>query len=238
MPQIMSEWLSFLPDLILLDYYGSKLIEGLIVTLKLTSISFFIGFFLGISITLGRLSHSKYLHYLARAYVYFFRGSPLLVQLFLFYYGLGSMIEFWEKIGLWWFFQNPWYCCLFIFSLNSAAYQSEIFRGSFLSVATEQREASKALGLSCSVIFLRIILPQAMIMALRPLGNEFILMVKSSAIASLVTVYDLMGIAQSIYSRTFDFQIYVWISIIYLFIVWLINRFIVLIEYRLTRYLR
>ncbi|WP_455474664.1 ABC transporter permease [Bartonella sp. B30(2025)] len=232
------EWLHFLFDPDLLNHYGLKLINGLIVTCKLVFIACSIGFIFGILVTLARLSNNKPLQYFAHAYVYFFRGSPLLAQLFLFYYGLGSMSRFWQQIGLWWFFQNAWYCCLFIFSLNSAAYQSEIFKGSFLSVKIGQREASKALGLSRSVTFFKIILPQAMVLAIRPLGNEIILMIKSSAIASLVTVYDLMGIAKLIYSRTFDFQVYIWAALIYLFIVELINRFIALLERHLTRYLR
>ncbi|ATO57261.1 ABC transporter permease [Bartonella sp. 1-1C] len=228
----------FLFNPALLNRYSLKLFDGFIVTLKLVSISCSIGLLLGILITFIRLSNNKPLQYLARAYIYFFRSSPLLAQLFLFYYGLGSLSSFWQQIGLWWFFQNAWYCCLFIFSLNSAAYQAEIFRGSLLAVAAEQREASKALGLNRSTIFFKIIFPQAMVVALRPLGNEFILMTKSSAIASLVTVYDLMGTTKLIYSRTFDFQVYVWAAIIYLIIVELIHRIIILIEHYLTRYLR
>ncbi|WP_208441382.1 ABC transporter permease [Bartonella raoultii] len=235
---MIPEWLYFLFNPDLLSRYGPKFIDGLIVTVELVSISCSLGFFLGMLIAFARLSKNRFLQYFANVYVYFFRGSPLLAQLFLFYYGLGSMNSFWQQVGLWWFFQNAWYCCLFIFTLNSAAYQSEIFKGSFLSITTGQREASKALGLSNSVTFFRVILPQAMIVALRPLGNELILMIKSSAIASLVTVYDLMGIAKLTYSRTFDFQVYVWATLIYLFIVELIHRFIVFIEYHLTRYLR
>ncbi|AGF74434.1 ABC transporter, permease protein [Bartonella australis AUST/NH1] len=232
------EWFRFLFNPELLNQYGPKLIDGLIVTFELVSISYFIGFLLGMLLALARLANNKPLQYLARAYIYFFRGSPLLAQLFLFYYGLGSMSDFWQHAGLWWFFQNAWYCCLFIFSLNSAAYQAEIFRGSLLSVATGQREASKVLGLNNFVTFFKVILPQAAVMALRPLGNEFILLIKSSAITSLVTVYDLMGVAKLIYSRTFDFQVYMWVAIIYLFIVELIHCFIVFAEHRLTRYLR
>ncbi|EJF81721.1 Arginine ABC transporter permease protein ArtM [Candidatus Bartonella washoeensis] len=235
---MIPEWLYFLFNPALLNRYGPKFIEGFIVTVELVSIACSIGFFLGMLIAFARLSNNKFVRYFAEIYVYFFRGSPLLAQLFLFYYGLGSMNDFWQQVGLWWFFQNAWYCCLFIFALNSAAYQSEIFKGSFLSVTTGQREASKALGLSSSTTFFRVILPQAMVVALRPLGNEVILMIKSSAIASLITVYDLMGIAKLTYSRTFDFQVYVWAALIYLLIVELINRFIIFIEYRLTRYLR
>ncbi|WP_455478894.1 ABC transporter permease [Bartonella sp. B10] len=235
---MIPEWLHFLFNPVLLNRYGSKFIDGFIVTFELVFISCSIGFFLGILVAFARLSKNKFLQYIAHAYVYFFRGSPLLAQLFLFYYGLGSMSDFWKQVGLWWFFQNAWYCCLFIFALNSAAYQAEIFRGSFLSVATGQREASKALGLSNSITFFRVIFPQAMIVAIRPLGNEFILMIKSSAIASLVTVYDLMGVAKLTYSRTFDFQVYIWAALIYLLIVETIHRFVVIVERRLTQYLQ
>ncbi|AFR26378.1 ABC transporter permease [Bartonella quintana] len=235
---MLPEWLHFLFNPALLNRYGLKFISGFLITFELVFIACSLGFVLGMLITFARLLNNKFLRYFANTYVYFFRGSPLLAQLFLFYYGLGSMGSFWQKIGLWWFFQNAWYCCIFIFALNSAAYQSEIFKGSFLSVTARQREASKALGLSSSTTFFRIIFPQAMVLALRPLGNEFILMIKSSAIASLVTIYDLMGIAKLTYSRTFDFQVYVWAALIYLFIVELIHRFIVVIERHLTRYLR
>ncbi|WP_455477407.1 ABC transporter permease [Bartonella sp. B41] len=235
---MIPEWLHFILNPVLLSRYGLKFIDGFIVTFELVFVACSVGFFLGILIAFARLSNNRFLRYSAHAYVYFFRGSPLLVQLFLFYYGLGSMIDLWQQVGLWWFFQSAWYCCLFIFALNSAAYQSEIFRGSFLSVETGQHEAAKSLGLSKFVTFFKIIFPQAMVVSLRPLGNEIILMVKSSAIASLVTVYDLMGIAKLTYSRTFDFQVYVWAALIYLFIVEVIHRFVVLIERRLTRYLR
>ncbi|MET3560272.1 polar amino acid transport system permease protein [Bartonella japonica] len=235
---MIPEWLYFLFNPALLNRYGPKFIEGFIITIELVSISCSIGFIFGMLIAYARLSNNKFLQYFSQAYVYFFRGSPLLAQLFLFYYGLGSMSSVWQQVGLWWFFQNEWYCCLFIFSLNSAAYQSEIFKGSFLSITTGQREASKALGLSSSVTFFKVILPQAMVLALRPLGNELISMIKSSAIASLITVYDLMGIAKLTYSRTFDFQVYIWAAFLYLFIVEFIHRFIIFIEYRLSRYLR
>lgn len=231
-------WLHFLINPDILSRYGTRFIDGFIVTIELVAISYTIGLVFSILIALARLSNNRLLQYPARAYIYFFRGSPLLAQLFLFYYGIGSFSVFWQSVGLWWFFQSAWYCCLFIFALNTAAYQAEIFRGSLQSVPTGQFEASKALGLSSAITFLRVILPQAMIMALRPLGNELILMIKASAIASLVTVYDLMGIAKLAYSRTFDFQVYIWAAILYLLVVEIIRRSIALTERRLTRHLR
>ena len=235
---IIPDFLHFIINPDILSRYGMKFIGGFFVTIKLVALSYTVGFFLSIMITFAWRSKHSWLSLPARIYIYFFRGSPLLAQLFLFYYGIGSFSAFWKSVGLWWFFQSSWWCCLFIFSLNTSAYQAEIFRGSMQSVPTGQYEAAKALGLSRKTTFIRVILPQSMIMALRPLGNEFILMIKASAVASLVTVYDLMGVAKLAYSRTFDFQVYIWAAVLYLIIVEIVRRLIGVTERRLTRHLR
>lgn len=235
---MIPDWLHFLINPDILSRYGWKFVDGFFVTLKLVALSYSIGFLLSIMMTFAWRSKHRALLYPARAYIYFFRGSPLLAQLFLFYYGIGSFSNFWQSVGMWWFFHSSWWCCLFIFSLNTAAYQAEILRGSMQSVPSGQYEAAKALGLSKRTTFIRVILPQSMIMALRPLGNEFILMIKASAVASLVTVYDLMGVAKLAYSRTFDFQVYIWAAVLYLLIVEVVRRLIGLTEQRLTRHLR
>ncbi|MGH8484792.1 MAG: ABC transporter permease subunit, partial [Pseudomonas sp.] len=178
------------PDL--LERYGPRFIDGLLVTGKLVAISFTLGALLGMLLALARLSNNLLLQRLSAGYIYFFRGSPLLAQLFLLYYGLGSLKGFWQDVGLWWFFREAWYCTLLAFVLNTAAYQAEIFRGALLAVAPGQYEAAKALSLKRSTTFFKVILPQSMIVAIGPLGNELILMIKASAIASLVTIYDLM----------------------------------------------
>jgi len=219
--------------------YGSRIVyEGLVTTLELVGISFFLGAILGIFIALAYLSPSRILRWSARFYIYFFRGSPLLAQLYLFYYGLGSFKPFWDSLSLWWFFGNAWYCCLTIFTLNTAAYQAEIFRGSLMSVPLGQREAAHALSLDKNIAFRRIIMPQALMMALRPLGNEFILLIKSSALASLITIFDLMGMTRLAYSRSYNFQVYLWAAVFYLVIVEVARRVIGLIERRLTRHMQ
>ena len=235
---MIPDFLHFIINPDILSRYGPKFIDGFFVTVKLVALSYTVGFFLSIMITFAWRSKHSLLRLPARIYIYFFRGSPLLAQLFLFYYGIGSFSVFWKSVGLWWFFQSSWWCCLFIFALNTAAYQAEIFRGSMQSVPNGQYEAAKALGLSRKTTFIRVILPQSMIMALRPLGNEFILMIKASAVASLVTVYDLMGVAKLAYSRTFDFQVYIWAAVLYLIIVEIVRRLIGMTERRLTRHLR
>ena len=124
-----------------------------------------------------------------------------------------------------------------IFTLNTAAYQAEILRGAIENVHKDQTEAGEALGLSKLIIFWKIILPQALITALRPYGNEIILMIKGSAIASLVTVFDLMGETRRAYSRSFDFQTYVWAAILYLSVVESLRRLWDRFEAYLTRHL-
>lgn len=139
------------------------------------------------------MSKNRLWGWLAYAYVYFFRGTPLITQLFLIYYGLGSFRPQLETVGLWWFFRDAWNCALFTFTLNTAAYQAEILRGAIESVPRGQREGAAALGLPDRIAFFKVILPQAMIVALRPYGNEIILMIKGSAIVAIVTVFDLMA---------------------------------------------
>ncbi|WP_433884367.1 ABC transporter permease [Pseudomonas vranovensis] len=224
------------PDL--LERYGQRFIDGLLVTGKLVALSFTLGALLGMLLALARLSNKLVLQRLSAGYIYFFRGSPLLAQLFLLYYGLGSLKGFWQEVGLWWFFRDAWYCTVLAFTLNTAAYQAEIFRGSLLAVAPGQYEAAKALSLKRSTTFFKVILPQSLIVAIGPLGNELILMIKASAIASLVTIYDLMGVTKLAFSRSFDFQIYLWAAVLYLLIVEIVRRSLKHIEARLGRHLR
>jgi polar amino acid transport system permease protein len=218
--------------------YGPGYLSGLGVTLALVSISMVLGAILSVPIAYARMSKNAVLSGLAYAYVYFFRGTPLLAQTFLVYYGLGSFHAELQHIGLWWFFREAWYCAIFAFSLNTAAYQAEMLRGAIESVPRGQWEGAASLGLHKLQIMWKVILPQAAIVALRPYGNELILMIKGSAIVAIITVYDLMGITRFTYSRTFDFQSYLWAAIIYLLIVETLRHCIEWIERRLTRHLK
>lgn len=221
----------------LFNIYGEKLFNGLIVTGKLVVISFSLGAVLGLILATAQLSQNKFIRRFSKGYIYFFRGSPLLAQLFMLYYGLGAFMEFWQDVGLWWFFRDAWYCSLLAFTLNTAAYQAEIFRGSLLSIPKGQYEAAHALSLKRSTTFFKIVLPQSLVVAIGPLGNELILMIKASAISSLVTIYDLMGVSKQAFSRTFDFEIYLWAAVLYLVVVELVRRSIVYFEGRLGRHM-
>ena len=225
-------------DIDLLIKYGPKMFDGLMVTLQLVGISLLLGGILSLPIATMRLSSNKFLSGLSYAYVYFFRGSPLLAQLFLVYYGSGQLRPFLQDVGLWVFFRDAWYCTILVFSLNTAAYQAEILRGGIQGVSIGQREAAKAMGLGPLVTFFKVILPQAMVSSLRPYGNEVILMIKGSAIASVVTIFDLMGATKLAFSRTFDFEIYFFAALIYLAVVEIIRFTWDKMDRHLTKHLR
>ena len=218
--------------------YGPKYLSGLGVTLALVGTSIVFGAALSVPIAFARMSKNPILGGIAYGYVYFFRGTPLLAQTFLVYYGLGSFRAELDAIGLWGFFRDAWNCAVFAFSLNTAAYQAEILRGAIESVPKGQWEGAAALGLSKFQTFRKIILPQALIVALRPYGNEIILMIKGSAIVAIITVYDLMGETRRAFSRTFDFQTYIWAAVMYLVMVETLRNAWDAIERRLTRHLK
>jgi polar amino acid transport system permease protein len=222
----------------LLLKYGPKMLQGLWVTMELVGVSLFFGAILSLPIAMMRLSKNKIINGISYAYVYFFRGSPLLAQLFLVYYGAGQMRPVLQDMGLWWFFRDAWFCVIFVFTLNTAAYQAEILRGGIQGVHKGQTEAAQALGLGSLVTFFKVILPQALISSLRPYGNEVILMIKGSAIASVVTIFDLMGATKLAFSRTFDFEIYLYAAIMYLIVVEIIRISWDWMDRRLTRHLR
>ncbi|WP_082479787.1 MULTISPECIES: ABC transporter permease [unclassified Rhizobium] len=225
-------------DLEKFQRYGPAYISGLGVTLGLVSTSIVLGALLSLPVALGRMSRNKIANWLAYIYIYFFRGTPLIMQLFLIYYGLGSFRPQLTEIGLWWFFREAWYCALLTFVLNTAAYQAEILRGAINSVPRGQREGAASLGLPPRIAFFKVILPQAMIVALRPYGNEIILMIKASAIVAIVTVFDLMGETRRAFSRTFDYQTYLWAAIFYLIMVEALRNLWAWLEKRLTRHLK
>ncbi len=231
------EWPGYALGWDVLERYGCRMADGFALTLQLVAVSMLLGAALAVWLALARLRAPRFVAGMVAAYMTFFRGTPLLVQLFLIYYGLGSFRLFWQDIGLWWLFRDPLSCCLLAFTLNTAAYQAEIFRGAMLALPAGQAEAARALGLRPLAIFLRVEAPQAAIMALRPLGNELVVMIKASALASLVTLYDLMGATKLAFARSFDLSIYLVAALIYLLLVEIIRRVWDALEARATRHL-
>jgi polar amino acid transport system permease protein len=217
-----------IPDILI--RYGPKLLDGLILTLQLVSTALVVGAILAIPLTAARLSSNRLFGSLAFGYVYFFRGTPLLAQIFLVYYGAGQFVGELKAIGLWSFFRDSYNCALLTFALNTAAYQAEIYRGAIRAIPRGQWEAARALGLTRAPLLFKVILPQAAIIALRPLGNEIILMIKGSAVASIITVLDLMGETKLAFSRSYDLSLYLYAAVLYLVLVEAIRRLWIVLE--------
>lgn len=215
-----------------------KLLGGLSLTLQLVALSLFLGFFLAVGVALLRLSPYRPLAALAYGYVFVFRGTPLLVQIFLIYYGLGQFEPIRESI-LWVAFREPFWCAILALTLNTGAYTSEIIRGGIQSVPFGQIEAARACGMSGPLLFRRIVFPLAIRQALPAYGNEIILMVKASSLASTITLLEITGIARGIISQTFSpVEIFIVAGAIYLGINFLVTRAIRHVEWRLSPHLR
>ena len=234
----MQGLIGFLFNPALLSEYGWRLLDGLRITAEVVTLSCAVGFFLAWLLCWARMSRNWLLQAPVLCYTTVFRGTPLLCQLYLVYYGAGELRPALASAGLWFFFRDSFFCCIFVFSLNTAAYQSEILRGAIASVPKGQREAAAALGLSRWQTGLRVVLPQAFLVALRPLGNELVSMVKASALAAIVTLLDLMGQTRFVFARTFDFSIYLYAAIIYLGITESIRRVWLVIERRVSGHLQ
>ncbi|WP_271272455.1 ABC transporter permease [Aliamphritea hakodatensis] len=193
--------------------------QGITNTLTLTLLAFIVAFFVAIPLSMARLSQHSAINRAAYGYVYLFRGTPLLVQMFMLYYGLGEFNKELKQLGLWWFFRDAYFCGLLAFILNSTAYQAEILRGGIAAVPKGVQEAGAALGLSKLQIFRKLILPIAFARMLPAMGNELVLLLKASALISIITVPDIMGQARYLYSETFDLSVFYIAAVNYLFIV-------------------
>lgn len=224
--QSVASWIAtaFDGQVELLGKYGWRLLAGLGTTLEMVGISLAIGGLLAIPVALARLSRIGPIRALAVSYIFFFRGTPLLAQIFLIYYGSGQFRPFFEEAGLWPIFREAYWCTLIAFSLNTAAYTGEILRGGIEAIPPGEIEAARALGMSRWLMLRRIILPGAYRIALPAYGNEIILMIKGSAIAMVVTILDLMGQTKLAYARSFAFEIYLYAAAIYLMVTFILTR--------------
>ena len=215
-----------------------KLLSGLNLTMQLVTISLFIGFCLAIGLALLRLSNNTFLSFFAKTYVFYFRGTPLLVQIFLIYYGI-AQFEIIRETFVWSFFKEAYWCGILALTLNTCAYSSEIIRGGIQSVAFGQIESAKSVGMSRFLLYRRIILPIAFRQALPAYGNEIILMVKATSLVSTITLMEVTGIARLIIAKTFSpVEIFIVAGLIYLTINFIITRLVNFCEVKLTPYLR
>lgn len=217
--------------------YSDKLLMGMWVTLQLTLIPVLLAACFALPLAVLRRKPNLWVQAPIRLFVSFFRGTPLLAQLFLVYYGSGQFREELSALGLWWFFREPIYCALLAFTLNSTAYQIEIMRGGLQSVNVGEIEAGLACGMTPLTLHRRIILPNAYRIAFPALGNEVILMLKGGAVASVITILDIMGHTRRAFSQTFDINIYFIAAILYLLITTLFVLFWRTLEGRLNHHL-
>lgn len=211
-----------------------RLIGGVPETLVLVAISLALGFVLAVLFGQMRLGSSPFLTWPARAYIYVFRSTPLLVQIYLIYYGSGQFKHFLKDIHAWWFFREAWCCAISALALNTGAYTAEIIRGGIQSVSAGEIEAGRAIGMGPLTLFRRVIFPLAIRQALPAYGNEIILMVKSSSLASTITILEITGIAKKIIAATYaPVEVFVIAGSIYLIMNFLITRAVSYAEQKL-----
>ena len=217
-------------DLSLMASSLPKLLSAAVITIKLLSASLIIGLFIGLLFAILRLSKNSIINRFAYAYSYVFRGTPLLVQIFIIYYGLGQ-IEYFRSTFLWVIFKEPYWCAIIAFALNTGAYTSEILRSAFQTIKPGIIEAGKSLGISNKIIFYKIQIPVAIRQSLPAYGNEIILMMKGTSLASTVTLMDITGVAKHIVSTTYKpLEIFITAGGIYLFMTFLIHNLIKYLE--------
>ena len=209
-----------------------KLLNATVITLKLLSLSLFFGLFVGLFFAVMRMNKNPIINKFAYTYSYVFRGTPLLVQIFIIYFGFGQ-IEFIRSSILWVILKEPYWCAIIAFALNTGAYTSEILRSAFQTIKKGYIEAGKSLGIPNKVIFYKIQIPIAIKQSLPAYGNEIILMLKGTSLASTVTLMDLTGVAKYIISTTFKpIEVFIVAGSIYLFMTFLIHNFIKFLERR------
>ena len=207
-----------------------KLLGAAAITLKLLSVSLIIGLFIGLLFAILRLNKNIFINRFAYGYSYLFRGTPLLVQIFIIYFGLGQ-IEYLRTTFLWVIFKEPYWCAIIAFALNTGAYTSEILRSAFQTIKSGLIEAGKSLGISNKIIFNKIQIPIAIRQSLPAYGNEIILMMKGTSLASTVTLMDITGVAKHIVSTTYKpLEIFITAGGIYLFMTFLIHNLIKYLE--------
>ncbi|MGN6536757.1 MAG: ABC transporter permease [Mesorhizobium sp.] len=210
-----------------------RLLGGLPLTLQLVALSILIGTVLGYLLAIMRLS-GWLPSSIASAYVFVFRGTPLLVQLFIIYYGL-SQFESLRHSFVWPYLRQAYWCAVLALALNTAAYSSEIIRGGLLSVPAGEVEAGRAIDMTRLTLYRRIVLPLAIRQLLPAYSNEVILMVKSTSLASTITMMEITGISAKIISSTFrPVEVFICAGAIYLALNFLIAKAFHLLERHLS----
>ena len=230
----------------IIDYFQDSLIinnflqilSALDETLLLLLISLPIGFIFSLIFALGRVSNNIFLSKAIASYIFIIRGTPLLVQIYLIYFGLGSVKAIRESF-LWIALKEPFWCGVIALTVNTVAYGSEIFRGGIQSVSKGQIESGKSLGFGKIGLLRRVVFPIAIRQVLPTYGNELILMVKATSLVSLTTYMEMTGIARKIMAKTFaPVEAFVAAGILYLFLNFLMVQFIKYLENKYNPHLK
>ncbi len=214
------------------------LLEGAGMTAQLVALALVVGMCLAIPLALARVSKYPALWMPVYGFIFIFRGTPLLVQIFIVYYGFGQSEAVRESF-LWPFFKEAYWCAIFTFSLNTSAYTAELLRGAIQAVPHGEIEAARSLGMPRLLMLRRVVVPRAFRLALPAYGNEIILMLKGSALASTITLLDLTGVARVIVARTYaPYELFLMAALMYLALTLLIVRALKYAEWRLSPHLR
>jgi His/Glu/Gln/Arg/opine family amino acid ABC transporter permease subunit len=217
--------------------YLPQLLTGAVLSIQLVAVSGILGLVIAFPMAMARLSPNPLISAVPYAYIFFFRGTPLLVQLFLVYYGLGQF-EFIRNSVLWPILREPYWCAVITMSMHTGAYIAEILRGAIQAVPIGEIEATRALGMSRATAFRRIILPRAARIAWPAYGNEVILMLKGSALASTITLLELTGMARTIIAKTYTpVEIFMTAGAIYLTLSFVMVQGFRFVERRWNRHL-
>jgi octopine/nopaline transport system permease protein/arginine/ornithine transport system permease protein len=216
-----------------------RFLSGAWVTVELTALSVLSGLVCAVPVALARLSPNPLLSWPAYAYMFYFRGTPLLVQIFLIYYGSGQFVSELRSLGLWQFFREPYFCAVLTLTLNTAAYTAEILRGAIRAVPFGEVEAGRAFGMSRTLILRRVILPKAFRLALPAYTNEVIFLFQATSLVSIITIMDLTGVGRVIIAETFrTFEIWIFVGVCYLVMSYAILYAFKRLEHRLSGHLR
>ena len=207
-------------------------------TLSLFALSVSIGGVLALLIVWMRVGGNPILSRFARGYVFVFRGSPLLIQMFLMFYGL-AQFGFIRHSFVWPAFRDPFFCAVMSLALCTAGYSAEIFRAGLRAVSSREIEAARSIGMSGFLLIRRILVPTAFRHALPAYSTEIVMMVKATAMASLVTVWEVTGVAQRLIAETYrTMEVFMCAALIYLTLNFIIIQLLSLVEHRLSRHRR
>ncbi|HEY1028046.1 MAG TPA: ABC transporter permease [Pseudomonas sp.] len=210
--------------------YLPKMFEGALLTIELLAVAVIAGLILALPMGIARASKHWYVRALPYGYIFFFRGTPMLVQLFLIYYGLAQFDAVRQSI-FWPYLRDPYWCAVLTMTLHTAAYIAEILRGAIQAVPPGEIEAARALGMSRTQAMLHIILPRAARIGLPAYSNEVILMLKASALASTVTLLELTGMARTLNARTYvSMEFFFTAALFYLAITFILINLFKLLE--------